>query len=121
MRVEASFAPSSIVDGLAHQGVVMPPPVDAAARALGDELNAARNGRDDRPDDQRRLPEAFADADAAFAQGPELHPTLALLLVEAAATLARDRRVGPGTTVGDRVVAVLLDAAGSDDAGKLSQ
>lgn len=121
LRVEASVTPWSLVDALADEGVVLPPSVDSAARALSDELDAARNGRNERTEEERRLPEAFAAADAAFAECPTLHPRLALLLVDAAATLARDGRVGPGTTVGGRIAAVLLDAASIDHAGRLLQ
>lgn len=119
LRVEASVTPWSMVDALADEGVVLPPSVDSAARALSDEMDAVRNGRDEQPEEQRRLPEAFVAADAAFAECPTLHPRLALLLVDAAATLARDKRVGPRTAVGGRIAAVLLDAASIDHAGRL--
>lgn len=121
IRFMTSFTPWSIVDGLADEGVVLPPQIERAAKALSDELKAGGNGRDERPEDERRLLEAFAAADTVFALGQGLHPRLAMLLVEGAAKLARDGRVLPGTTVGDRVVAVLLDAAKSDHAGRLSQ
>jgi hypothetical protein len=121
MQVEASFTDWSIVDALVDEGVVLSPGIDSAARALSDELNAARNDRDKRPEDERRLLEAFAAADTAFAQTPDLPPRLAMLLVEAAATLALDPRVRPGTTVGGRVLAVLLEAADSNDVGGFAQ
>jgi hypothetical protein len=120
MRVTATTEQWTIVDRLASEGVVLSAEVEAAARTLYEEVMFARNGRDDRPDEQRRLPEAFAEADRAFSECTILDPSLALLLVEAAADLARDRRVKPGTSVGDRVLAVLAQAAGSAAAGKLS-
>jgi hypothetical protein len=121
MRMEAWSTPWSMLDRLADEGVILPSPVEAAARLLNDEVIAVRNGRDERPEEDRRLPEAFDAADVAFAACQELPPALLLLLVEAAAALARDPRVDPGTPLGDRVVGVLLDAAGSDDAGKFLQ
>lgn len=122
VRIEASVTPWSILDALADEGVVLPPPVESAARALSDELDAARNGRDERPKEQRRLPEAFEAAEAVFREYPNLHPRLTLLLVDAAATLARDGSVGgPGTALGRRMAAVLLAAASADHAGRLLQ
>ncbi|MFC4555411.1 ATP-binding protein [Georgenia faecalis] len=120
LQVEASFTPWSIVDSLAAEGVAFPSPVATAVDLLSDELQATRNGRDERPEHKRRLLETFEEvADIVFAECPTVHPRLALLLVDAAATLACDPRVSPGTPVGERVAAVLLNAANSDTGGLL--
>lgn len=121
MSVEASFTPWSLVGGLLEQGVSIATDVEEVARNLDHEVRAARNGRDDRAEGERRLLEVFEAAHIVFAACPDLHPRLALLLVEAAEVLAADPRVGPDTPVGDRVATLLLEAAGSDGAGEMSE
>jgi hypothetical protein len=121
MRPSASFTSWSIIDRLADQGLVLPPPVEAAVLTLSDELDAKRNGQETRARDDNRLAAAFAAADTALGTYPEMHPRLAMLLVDSAATLAHDPRVVPGTSLGDRVATLLLAAAGSDDVGELAR
>ena len=115
--VTVTSEPWSMLDGLSEQGVELKPNVETAARALEEELRTAVDGQDTRPETERRLPEMFAKADAAFASQDSLPAALELLLVNSAATLARDPRVLPGTPVADRLLAVLLRAAASPDAG----
>ena len=95
----------------------MTPEVEAAARALNDELGARRDAPT-APDRGGRLAEIFLAADGAFASCPKLHPRLAALVVDAAAVLAGDAPTVPGTAVGDRVAEVLLAAVESEDVGE---
>jgi len=110
-----------MVDDLREQGVQLTPDVEVVMRGLHSEYVLAANSRDDRPEAERQLPDTFLSADAALAEQPDLDGRLIALLVQAAALLAADPRVLPRTSVGDRVVQVLLDAAGSDDAGHFLQ
>lgn len=120
-QVTATVTPWSMVDDLREQGVQLTPDVEVVMRGLHSEYVLAANSRDDRPEAERQLPDTFLSADAALAEQPDLDGRLIALLVQAAALLAADPRVLPRTSVGDRVVQVLLDAAGSDDAGHFLQ
>lgn len=121
MPVMARFEPRSLVNELAERGIHLEAPVEAAARALSEELGLVRSGADKRPENERRLLELFLEADTAFAASASLPPALDRLLVDAAAALCRDRRVRPGTPAGDRVLAVLTAAASSSDNGQFPQ
>lgn len=119
VQVTATVTPWSMFDEMAEQGVDLDASVEAAARALHDEIQHVRNRTDQSPNTETRLPDLFADADVAFASQESLPSRLRYLLVEAAALLARDPRVLPATRVGERVLAILTAAAHSNEAGKL--
>jgi hypothetical protein len=121
MKVSGFVQPWSMVDSLLAEGITLEPAVEAAARTLREELDHARDGAYARPEGERKLADAFLEADGAFAAAEVVHERLQLLLADAAATLARDGRVMPGTPVGDRMLAVLIVAADSPSAGSLLQ
>ncbi len=116
-RMTTTSTPWSVFEALAEQGVTLEASVESAGRALNEELRLLGAGGDSRPEAERRLPELFAEADAAFATSASLPTGLQQLLVDAAAALARDRRVLPGTSLGNRVLELLTMAADSPDAG----
>ncbi len=107
----------TVFDGLAEQGVVIEPTVEAAGRALWEELGIVRGGNDTRPEHERQLPTLFEEADALFATCSPLPAELAKLRAEAAATLSRDSRVTPNTPLGDRIFDILRESAQSPDTG----
>jgi hypothetical protein len=111
----------SDVDSLGADGTDLDPTVASAARVLDEQVQLATGSASDQPERERRLPEAFTEADAAFASIDALPPTLALLLVRAAEVLAYDRSVVPGTVLGDRVLAILTAAADSPEVGTLNE
>jgi hypothetical protein len=117
MQVTTTSTPWSVFEELAEQGVTLEASIESAGRALHEELRLLGGGGDSRPEAERRLPELFAEADAAFATSASLPTGLQQLLVDAAAALARDRRVLPGTPLGNRVLELLTMAADSPDAG----
>jgi hypothetical protein len=98
-------------------GADVPAEVATAASALSMELTSVQNRPND-AEEESRLPELFLSADAAIAKHGVEHDQLAMLLVRSASTLADDERVLPGSDVGERVVAVLLEASRSDNAGR---
>ena len=113
-----SFVTSSTTtDRLRAEGIELNPQVVSIADRLGEQLTLARNARDARPDDERRLPDVFVEADRAFAQDESLSPSLLQLLVDAADVLAHDQRVGPDGALGQRIVQLLTEAAEQPDAG----
>jgi hypothetical protein len=93
--------------------------VESAARTLREEVSRALNGTDQRAEPEGRLPELFMASEATFASCLSLPEDLELLLVEAAAILAADQRVVPGTSLGERVLGVLTAAKKSPHAGSL--
>jgi hypothetical protein len=103
-RLDASDEPSAVLR--------------SAAEALDEDLSKLADGP---PDEQatarERLPERFLAADAAGAWSPWAPLAIRHDLVRAAALLAIDDRAGPGTALGVRVAAVLLDGATAADAG----
>jgi hypothetical protein len=107
----------SAVDDWKEQGLQLAPDLEAVVRRLHSEYALAAEGRDERPEPDRQLPDAFLSADASLADQPNLNKRLRMLLVQAAAVLAWDTRVLPGTPLGERVIQTLLDASGSEDAG----
>ncbi|MEV4130326.1 hypothetical protein [Nocardia sp. NPDC049707] len=107
----------TIFDGLAEQGIVIEQTVQAAGRALSEELGIVRGGNDTRPEHERQLPTLFEEADALFATCSPLPAELAKLRVEAAATLSHDSRVTPDTPLGDRIFGIMRESAQSPDTG----
>ena len=107
----------SAVDDWMEQGLEPTPDLEVVVRRLHREYALAVEGRDERPEADRQLPDAFLSADAALVGQPNLNKRLRMLLVQAAAVLAWDTRVLPGTPLGERVIQTLLDASGSEDAG----
>lgn len=91
---------------------------DGAFAELRQQVAIVRNGRSDVPLEQRKLPQAFEAADAVVTDLDVVPEQMGQLLVEAAAALAGDSRVVPETPLGARVLAVLRDAAKSDEAGE---
>lgn len=108
----------TVLDTLAEAGVQIPEAVATTVRALDDELTILQNGNaDQRPEQERRLPQLFLAADAAIAASGIDHQQLRTLLLRSASELARDDRAMPDTPAGERAAALLLDAADSHDAG----
>ncbi|MFI7067078.1 hypothetical protein ACIBL3_39195 [Kribbella sp. NPDC050124] len=116
-RMTSWSGPISPLDHLADQGVELETEVVAAARALDEEIRLATSGSDNRTQAERRLLETFEDADAAFSASETLPNELEFLRVRAAEVLAHDQRVVPGTPLGDRILAILVAAVESPDAG----
>lgn len=109
----------TLLDRLAEDGVHLPDGVALAVSALDEELAFVRNGKaDERPEQERRLPELFLAADTAIHEVGLDHEPLHMLLVQAACTLAGDDRLLPGTPAGQRAAVLLLEAADSDGAGR---
>lgn len=121
MHMTAKFQHRSLVNELAERGIQLEAPVEAAAEALSEELGVVRSGSDKRPESERRLLELFLEADATFASAASVPPDLERLAVDSAAALAYDRRVRPGTPIGERVLALLTAAATRSDAGSFLQ
>jgi hypothetical protein len=121
MDVTATFEPWSLVEDLSKRGIELEAPVEAAAGALSEELGLVRSGSDKRPESERRLLELFLEADATFGSAASVPADLERLLVDSAAALAHDRRVRPGTPVGERVLALLTASATRSDAGSFLQ
>lgn len=118
--VNSHWSRHTVLDTLADVGVQLPEAVAIAVRALDDELAVLQNGNaDQRPEQERRLPELFLAADVAIAASGIDHQQLRLALLRAASGLARDGRALPDTPAGERAVTLLLEAAGSDHAGEL--
>lgn len=107
----------SAVDDWKEQGLELTPDLEAVVRRLHSEYALAAEGRDQRSEPDRQLPDAFLSVDAALADQPNLNKRLRMLLVQAAGVLAWDTRVLPGTPLGERVIQTLLDASGSEEAG----
>jgi hypothetical protein len=107
----------SAVDDWMKQGLELTPDLEVIVRRLHREYALAADGRDERPEADRELRDAFLSADGALADRPSLNRRLRMLLVQAAAVLAWDTRVLPGTPLGERVIQTLLDASGSEEAG----
>jgi hypothetical protein len=109
----------TLLDALAEAGIQVPQAVATTVGTLDDELVVLQNGTtDQRPEQERRLPELFLAADAAIVASGIEHRQLRMLLLRVACELARDDRVLPDTPAGQRAAALLLDAARSDDAGR---
>ncbi len=117
-QVETWSRQWSILDSLAEEGIELEPEVETAAQTLDEELQAASGNSGTKPESERRLAEAFDEAYEAFASFEPLPPALELLLVRAAEALARDCSVLPATALGERVLAVLTEAAGSTETGE---
>lgn len=109
----------TLLDRLAEDGVQLPEGVAVAVSALDEEMAILRNGKnDERREQERRLPELFLAADRAVSDAGLDCEQLHLLLASAASMLAGDDRALPGTPAGERVAALLLQAAESDSAGR---
>lgn len=121
MEVTSWSGDWSLLDSLAADGDDLDPKLASVAQALDEQVQLAMTTATGQPDRERRLPEAFAEADVAFASIDTLPGALAILLVRAAEMLAYDRSVVPGTVLGDRVLAVLMAAAKDSDAGTLNE
>ncbi|OMQ28569.1 hypothetical protein BK799_29590 [Rhodococcus sp. D-1] len=106
-------------DEMPAQGIQLRREVESAGRDLDAEVQRVNNGVDARPEAERLLPELFATADAVFTAYQELPPILERLMADAASALARDPRVKPGTSLGDRVLTVLISAKNSSDTGRM--
>ncbi|WP_214514648.1 hypothetical protein, partial [Rhodococcus sp. WY5] len=106
-------------DAMSVQGIQLDKEAETALRALDEEVTRVSVGADPKPQNEFRLPELFETADPIFAACEQLPQALEKLLVEAAALLARDERVNPGTPLGNRVLAVLTTAQNSHHVGTL--
>jgi hypothetical protein len=116
--ISSHWSGHTLLDTLAEAGVQVPEDVATTVSALADEIRVLQNGAaDERPEQERRLPDLFLAADAAIAASGIDHHELHMVLVRAASELASDGRALPGTPAGERAAAILLDAAASHDAG----
>jgi hypothetical protein len=92
--------------------------LQSAAEALDEDLSRLADGpADERATARERVPERFLAAHVAGAWSPTAPLAIRHDLVRAAAMLASDDRAEPGSTLGARVVAILLEAATAADAG----
>ncbi len=108
--ITGSVTPRSQVDDLLDRGLQLPTGTGDAMRRLQTEVASGR-------DTPNELPEAFLQADAELAGSDRPEPRLRADLVQSAAQLAGDYRVLPDTSVGQRVVALLREAAGDNEVG----
>ncbi|MGC4862883.1 hypothetical protein ACLQ23_26860 [Micromonospora sp. DT41] len=122
-RPTATFGTWSIIDRLGDRGVTLASAAAAAAvRVLDETLDTALGAnQQDRAAAVLQLPRLFIDADTELTAVQPLPAELRLLLVRAAQTLAYNSQVQPTTTIGQRVLAILTDAATSPEAGELHQ
>lgn len=119
-RVEMLFEGRyTLRDHLEESGEALHRALADAAAMLDEDLAAIQNTPDNHPAEARaRLPERFLAADAAGAWSATAPLPIRQLLIDAAVLLATDDCAAPASTIGDRVAAVLLQAALADDAGQ---
>jgi hypothetical protein len=117
LSVYAESTAWSMVDDIQEQGVKLAEEVEKAARALDSALTEVQN--DKAPEGAvDRLVAAFMHANETISNA-EVHPWLELLLVRAAARLARTNAILPDSRQGKQVLQVLKDAADHVDAGTI--
>jgi hypothetical protein len=113
----ADARPWSPIDDLLERGVVLEPEVESAARDLHKALNELNDNKPAEPDAIEQLADLFALAYEVFAAAGSTPSRLEYLLVDAASRLARAKVISPENPHGPLVVKVLVEAAGSEDAG----
>ncbi|WP_216893434.1 NACHT domain-containing protein [Nocardia alni] len=109
--------PWTIIDSVLDSGATLAPTVETAARTLHTELNLARPDGNPSTVTRPEMTEAFLRTDQAFVEAESVPDQLQQLLIDAATVLARADEITPGTPVGDRVVAILVTATASPNAG----
>lgn len=121
-QVTAWFAGrETLLERLADRGTTVSAALAAAIGALDEAvalLSAGGPGETTQAA-RRQIPELFLAADRAGAANPAVPRPIRLLMTEAATMLAYDVNVVPGTPLARRVVDVLLQAAVSNDAGRM--
>jgi len=111
----------TLLERLADRGTTVRTSLAAAIGTLDEAVTlAGMDGVDETTRAARQqIPGLFLNADRAGAANPEAPRPIRLLMTEAAAMLAHDMNLVPGTPLARRVVDVLLQAATSNDAGRI--
>jgi hypothetical protein len=121
-QVTAWFAGrETLLERLTDRGATVGTPLATAIGALDEAVALVSGGGPGEATQaaRQRIPELFLAADRAGATNPAVPRPIRLLMTQAAAMLAYDVDLMPGTPLARRVADVLLQAATSNDAGRM--